>query len=333
MRYLITGAAGFIGAHLSRQISALGHEVVGIDSLSNYYSRELKILRINEFLSPFNIKNMEVSVTDLIQLEKIFNNFMPETVIHLGAQAGVRLPLNESNIYIDNNITGFNNVLLCSMKFGVQKLLYASSSSVYGNNSKIPYIENENKLEPTSIYGATKLVNEIMAKALSGRSKLKLRGMRFFTVYGSFGRPDMSYFRLINSALNGSAFNLFGDGSIERDFTYIDDVVKGVVALIDQLDHESEGISDIVNLGGGKPSSMLELIKIIENITGNRINVQIEPPNELDVKSTCANFSLLKELTNFVPSVSLEKGIETVAEWSASKEIKYSLNRWVESTI
>lgn len=332
MRYLITGAAGFIGAHLSRQISASGHEVVGIDSLSNYYSRELKKLRINEFLSPFNIENFEINITDLTQLERIFNNFMPETVVHLGAQAGVRLPLNESNIYMDTNITGFNNVLLCSMKFGVKKLLYASSSSVYGNNSNIPYVENENKLQPTSIYGATKLVNEIVAKALLGKSKLKLRGMRFFTVYGSFGRPDMSYFRLLNSALNGSAFNLFGDGSIERDFTYIDDVVKGVVALIDQLDHESEGISDIVNLGGGKPSSMLELINIIEKITGNRINVQIKPSSELDVKSTCANFDLLKKLTNFVPSVSLEKGIEKVAEWSASKEIKNSLNRWVEST-
>ena len=332
MRYLITGAAGFIGAHLSRQIGALGHEVVGIDSLSNYYSRELKILRINEFLSPFNIKNMEVSVTDLTQLEKIFSNFMPETVIHLGAQAGVRLPLGESNIYIDNNITGFNNVLLCSMKFGVQKLLYASSSSVYGNNSKIPYIENENKLEPTSIYGATKLVNEIMAKALSGRSKLKLRGMRFFTVYGSFGRPDTSYFRLINSALNGNAFNLFGDGSIERDFTYIDDICLRIYLATIELRSRPTGFSDVVNIGGQSPHSMLDLITTIERIASTKLEYVSAKKNELDLRATEADKSYGSSIFGDVPYKSLEEGVKEFYEWASKPEIAPKLKSWIAST-
>jgi len=331
MTILVTGGAGFIGSSLVNNLIGLGQSVVALDALTNYYSRDLKKSRLEILGKSTNFKFYKGDVCDKRFLSKIFNKHEFTTIYHLAAQAGVRLPISESHKYIDSNIQGFINVAEQSIEHNVDKLLYASSSSVYGDEARIPFSETELNLNPSSIYGVSKLANEKLASVLSKSSATKFRGLRFFTVYGPWGRPDMAYFKLIASALTGMEFKLYGSGSIKRDFTYIDDIVDSIVLLSNELENRPKGYNDLVNIGGGKPISIAQVIAHVEKQTRVKIGVNKLSSNKFDLQETCADFTYLNSLINQKPSVSFESGLGKTIEWASNYEVKNRIQEWAES--
>jgi len=330
MTVVVTGGLGFIGAHVVSALADSGEEVIIIDSLTDYYSVDLKLKRKNHLLGKVSSKNfVNFDLVDRLSLSNLLEEVKPRTLIHLAAQAGVRLPIASTHKYVDSNLTGFSNVLQCVVEQGVPNFLYASSSSVYGDSKQVPYREDEVGLSPISFYGATKLSNEILAKALTTGSHTRSRGMRFFTVYGPWGRPDMAYFRLGASVLTDYIFHRYGDGSVRRDFTYVEDTVKGILLLKDQLKNEIPGFSDIVNLGGGNPHSLNDLISELEQISGKRIQITNETKAMGDVLQTVADSSYLQQLTGFAPSISLNEGVAKFYKWAGEKNIRDSLKNWI----
>jgi len=332
VKYLITGAAGFVGSHLSARLTAAGNVVLGLDNFSPYYDPQLKELRVSELLTPLGVEVSHIDLADLRSFQKALKDFQPEVVIHLAAQPGVRTPLGKSYQYIQNNVVAFSNVLQTSIEENIPEFLYASSSSVYGNSLNIPYREDDFSIFPISIYGATKLANEILTPAFINGSKTRARGMRFFTVYGPWGRPDMAYFRLIDSVLNGSEFKKFGGGEVKRDFTYIDDITYAIEKLSQELATRPQGFSDIVNIGGGKPHSLNDLIAVISKQLSSPPNMTESESNPNDTSYTNADVSLLKELTNSIPVVNLEAGVEATISWATQKGIRDNLTTWINST-
>ena len=333
MRYLITGAAGFIGSAISNKLAISGNSVLGVDCFSDYYSKDLKNKRVEKLLSPVGVKVLEVDVSEFSLIEKVIQNEKPDYVIHLAAQAGVRIPRNQSYKYVNSNLVGFANVLQIVVENEIPNFIYASSSSVYGNFAKIPYSELEHNLKPNSFYGATKLSNELLTPTLIYGSKTKARGIRFFTVFGPWGRPDMAYFRLFSAALNASQFALFGDGSVERDFTYIDDVVDLVTLLSNDLSTKKDGFNDIVNVGGGRPLSMNFLIEAIVKISGKPIQILREKKNEGDSTKTMADNTYLESLLGKQKFTRLEDGIEKFYTWCLYPENLKLLKDWVSSSV
>jgi UDP-glucuronate 4-epimerase len=332
MKILVTGAAGFIGCNLSKRLVKNGHDVLAIDNYSNYYSIELKEARVKNLLNPVGLQVRNVDICDENELSKLYkeNNF--EVVINLAAQAGVRLSLTEYDKYTQSNLNGFGNILRMNLIHEVPNFLYASSSSVYGDLASIPYIESEQNLSPNSFYGATKLANEVLAKGSTRNNKVKSRGLRLFTAYGPWGRPDMAYLRIINSALQEKEFSLFGDGSIERDFTFVDDVTRMVDKLMIDLVDKPYGFSDLVNLGGGKPSSMLELISTVEAILDTKIKINNKPKFESDSKKTMADSRYLMRLLSDKPEIDLLTGVTTTINWAKENNIISKLDNWIHST-
>ena len=224
MRVLVTGAAGFIGSAVSSSLHRAGYEVLGVDSFSDYYSVDLKKARVTHFLEKSGIIFKHIDISNYDEINKVVEEFKPESIINLAAQAGVRLKMNDFGKYIESNVTGYTNIARASLNNGVKNFMYASSSSVYGNTASLPYSESEESLHPTSYYGSTKRFNELVTPIMFNNSDVRVRGLRFFTVYGPWGRPDMAYFRMIANLYAGTPFQLFGNGEIERDFTFIDDV-------------------------------------------------------------------------------------------------------------
>ena len=332
MKVLVTGAAGFIGSAVSAKLKSQGHEVLGLDSISDYYDQNLKRMRIAHFLTQNESKFETVDIAHLNQFQEVYRRFNPDAVIHLAAQAGVRTPNTRLTNYVGANLVGFTNVLQEVVESDTSIFLYASSSSVYGNNSTAPYSEIEKNLNPTSFYGASKLANEIFVKSVLTNSSTKVAGMRFFTVYGPWGRPDMAYFRILTSVLTGEKFKLFGDGSIKRDFTYIDDTVLGIVALLENASKIETGNPEIFNIGGGKPASISELILEIERIAGSTVKQIVMSEISGDVRETIANPAKLQEFTGFTPQISLEKGLKLFYDWATKEEIAPRLQGWVSST-
>jgi len=332
MKILITGASGFIGAHCARVLAISGHELYCIDNYSDYYSVELKEKRVESLLQPLHINVERLDLNEVTNVRKIINQFKPDTVLHLAAQAGVRIPIAESGKYISSNLSGFGNVFIESIAFGVSNFLYASSSSVYGNGAQPPYVETELVLEPTSFYGATKLANEKLAFSMRNVSGTKIRGLRFFTVYGPWGRPDMAYFRIIDSILNDKKFELYGDGSTKRDFTFIDDTVQCVVKLINDLDNKGKSFNDLVNIGGGSPKSMSDLMHEIELISRKKLKVSQEERFNGDAMLTVSDDSYLKELIGFSPRIAIADGMREVFQWAENPNVRSELSKWVEST-
>ena len=330
MSVLITGGLGFIGSHLSVKLMSLGEEVHIIDSLTDYYSTDLKRLRRKTLLSDIpNSHVHEIDLSDKEALDSIVQKVKPSKVFHLAAQAGVRLPISQLHRYTESNLTGFANVLQSVVHAGITDFLYASSSSVYGNSKDLPYKEDAKGLAPISFYGATKLSNEILAQSAVIGSDTRARGMRFFTVYGPWGRPDMAYFRLATSLLSDYQFHRFGDGLVKRDFTYIDDTIEGISRLSKQLSDMPSGNSDVVNLGGGNPYSLNDLIREFEKISGKQIQITNEQSALGDVKVTIADSALLENLTGFIPKVSLETGATLFYDWASSADVKSNLSKWV----
>ena len=331
MQYLITGAAGFIGSFLCHKLAKEGNKIIAIDNFSSYYDVGLKNTRVKELLEPLNIDVINLDITDDLKFDNLVSKSKPDVVINLAAQAGVRLPVNETDKYVNSNLVGFSNVLRSTVNNKVPYFLYASSSSVYGDKAAIPYIESEQNLHPTSFYGATKLANELLTPTLIQNSSTAARGLRFFTVYGPWGRPDMAYFRMIANVISGAEFNFFGDGSVERDFTFIDDAVNSVMALSTELQKRIPGYSDVVNLGGGRPLSMNYLLQTVSSISKNEVKFNRLNSNTNDAKKTMSDSKYIESLIGSKPSTKLEDGIAKTIEWAMRKDISSNLNNWVKS--
>ena len=327
----MTGGAGFIGSSLSKYLAMKGHEVLALDSLTSYYSQSLKEKRIKSILQPANVSFQKISLEDEKSFQGVISKFAPEAVIHLAAQPGVRIPVANSGIYVRDNLDAFSSVLISTIKNEVPNFLFASSSSVYGNNSKIPYSEEELGLSPVSFYGATKLCNEILCRSLIAGSKTRARGLRFFTVYGPWGRPDMAYFRLAGHKFGKTKFTLNGDGSTLRDFTYIDDVTRIIDGMMNELSRRPSGFFDITNIGGGQPRSMNELIDVIIGKKDSAKSLSNTATNPLDVNATVASTIYQESLIATIPKIPLEEGISNFLNWAETPEVSVNLELWIDS--
>jgi len=333
MKILVTGGAGFIGSHILRKLRELGSDVYGVDNFSTYYSVEYKYLRLKSLgLSP-DSDVLACDISDFEKLDQIISSIRPDYIIHLAAQAGVRLSLKDSTSYVSSNVAGFQNVVRSSVENGVKGIVYASSSSVYGDSTSTPFKESSISLRPKSLYGVTKLSNELFAEIQSKSSNLRFRGLRYFTVYGPWGRPDMAYFRIAAAVLGQGIFTLFGDGTIKRDFTYIDDVVESTIALFRDLTRQDEKFNDIVNIGGSRPLEMNYLIDLISKRGSHQIDLAKGEESKLDLPITMADNSCLKSILGELKFTDLEEGIENLMKWASQENIKPCLTNWIQSTV
>ncbi|NLG88699.1 MAG: NAD-dependent epimerase [Clostridiaceae bacterium] len=326
--YLVTGEAGFIGFHLSKKLLEEGCEVIGIDNLNDYYDPGLKKdrLKILERYNSFRFHKADLK--DKAEVDGIFETYRPTHVINLAAQAGVRYSIENPYAYVDSNLIGFMNILEACRNFPVKHLIYASSSSVYGGNKVVPFSTSHNVDHPVSLYAATKKSNELMAHTYSHLYGIPTTGLRFFTVYGPWGRPDMAYFSFTRDITAGKPIKVFNHGKMERDFTYIDDIIEGIVRLMDRIpaanrdwDETKDDISTsfapykIYNIGNNEPVSLLRFIEILEEKIGKKaekIYMDMQPG---DVLRTYADVSDLERDIGFRPSTSLEQGLGEFVKW------------------
>jgi UDP-glucuronate 4-epimerase len=309
LKVLLTGAAGFIGMHSARRLLERGDEVVGVDNLSPYYSVELKRARLRE-LSHRAFRFHELDIADGDALRALFLAERPDAVLHLAAQAGVRYSLDHPESYIQSNLVGFANILEACRAVMPRHLVYASSSSVYGKNTKLPWSESDRVDHPISLYAATKKSNELSAHAYSHLFGLKTTGLRFFTVYGPWGRPDMSAFLFARAIIDGKPIQVFNHGDMQRDFTYVDDIVEGTLRVLDKPAPYA-----IYNIGNHKPVALLDYIAIIERLMGKKATLDMQPMQPGDVKATYADTSALAAAVGFAPSTPLETGLERFTQW------------------
>ena len=330
MKILVTGAAGFIGAFVCKVLLDRGHQVVGIDNLNNYYDVNLKYGRLaflgiekekcidnalvnSDLYSLFHF--VKLDIIDKQQLESLFDKEKFEVVCNLAAQAGVRYSIESPDTYIQSNVVGFANILECCRHFSVKHLVYASSSSVYGMNAKIPFSEVDKVDTPVSLYAATKKSNELMAYTYTHLYKFATTGLRFFTVYGPWGRPDMSPILFANAIAKEEAIKVFNRGDMERDFTYIDDIVVGVVTIIEKPITEFRPMYKIYNIGNNNSVKLMDFIATIEKYMGKEAKKEMYPMQMGDVQRTWADVSELMKDYNYKPSTSIEEGIKQFITW------------------
>lgn len=331
MTILVTGAAGFVGSHLAKLLHSSGEKVFALDNFNDYYAPDLKRLRV-ERVVPSEVNVVDIDLSDHNKLSHFLDISKPKTVYHMAAQAGVRVRIDETEKYVSSNLVGFTNILEQCVTKKIPSFLFASSSSVYGNSTNSPFVETDTAISPISFYGATKLSNEYMAKSLVRGSHTKARGLRFFTVYGPWGRPDMAYFRIANSLINQKVFKLFGDGGAIRDFTYIDDVTKATLELGKELNDRTQmGYFDIVNIGGGSPHSMKDLIRELEFVSKQELPLEYYEKIEKDVNLTTADPTYLKTLTGYIPQIALKGGVEKFFDWAKDVTISPKLDSWCNS--
>ncbi len=309
MKVLLTGAAGFIGMHCARRLLERGDEVVAVDNLSPYYSVELKRARLRE-LSHRAFRFHQLDIADGDALRALFVAERPDAVLHLAAQAGVRYSLDHPESYIQSNLVGFANILEACRAVMPRHLVYASSSSVYGKNTKLPWSETDRVDHPISLYAATKKSNELSAHAYSHLFGLKSTGLRFFTVYGPWGRPDMSAFLFARAIIDGKPIQVFNHGDMQRDFTYVDDIVEGTLRVLDKPAPYA-----IYNIGNHTPVQLLDYIATIERLLGKKATLDMQPMQPGDVKATYADTSALAAAVGFAPSTPLETGLQRFTQW------------------
>lgn len=326
-RVLVTGAAGFIGFHLSRRLLDAGAVVLGLDNLNDYYDVALKRARLERLVHPgFTFERAELA--DAAAVMELHAGFRPETVIHLAAQAGVRYSLDRPDLYVSSNVAGFLSVIEACRHHPVGHLIYASSSSVYGTNAKLPFSEHDGADHPVSLYGATKRSNELMAHAYAHLFGVPATGLRFFTVYGPWGRPDMAYYKFARAILEGTPIDIYNHGRLERDFTYIDDVVDAMLALIDKPpvpDPSAAGAPAdparsaaphrLYNIGNHTPVALERFIALIEEAVGRPAIRRMLPMQPGDVPATFAEVSDLADAVGFAPGTPLETGIRRFVDW------------------
>ncbi|MBC8213910.1 MAG: GDP-mannose 4,6-dehydratase [Candidatus Marinimicrobia bacterium] len=312
---LITGAAGFIGFHLSKRLCKEGFNIVGIDNLNDYYDINLKKARLNQLTDYSNFSFQKMDIVDLVSLTKLFENNKFEMVLHLAAQAGVRYSIENPLVYANSNLVGFTNILEACRHNQIQQLIYASSSSVYGGNTKLPFSESDNVDHPVSFYAATKKANELMAHTYSHLYNLPTTGLRFFTVYGPWGRPDMALFKFTEMMLNNETIPVFNYGNHTRSFTYIDDIIEGISRLLDKPNQKDETPYQILNIGGNKSVGLMDYIKEIEKAIGVKAKIELLPKQPGDVEDTIADTNSLEQLVEFSPQVGIGEGIPKFVEW------------------
>ncbi len=328
MKILITGSAGFIGSALTLNLLSRGYEILGLDNINNYYDPTLKKNRLKRHFKYKNYNHVDGDIEDQSLIERVFKDYKPQRVVNLAAHVGVRNSINKPFDYIKTNILGFANILEGCRHNGVDHLIYASSSSVYGANTKIPFSVHHNVDHPISLYAATKKSNELMAHSYSHLYNLPTTGLRFFTVYGPWGRPDMALFKFTKSILSGETIDVFNKGNNFRDFTYIDDIVKGIINFIDQpaetnkdwlgFDPDpstSNSPWQILNLGSGNPIKLIKFIEIIENIIGLKAKINFLPSQLGDMHETHADLVSQKKNFKFINNTSVEKGISNFFLW------------------
>ena len=334
MKILVTGAAGFIGFHLVEALVKLGHVVVGIDNINDYYDINLKYARLaesgidrskvdrhSELVSESldyvlsdkyqNYRFVKLDITNLKGLEQLFEKENFTHVVNLAAQAGVRYSIENPHAYVQSNLVGYVNILECCRHNKIEHLVYASSSSVYGANAKIPFSEEDRVDHPVSLYAATKKSNELMAYTYSHLYDLPSTGLRFFTVYGPWGRPDMAPMLFANAITKGEPIKVFNNGDMQRDFTYIDDIVEGVVRCISTLPTKAE----IFNIGNSNPVDLMEFITIMEDCLGKKVQKNFMPMQDGDVRVTYADTQKLFSKVGYKPDVSIEEGLKAFANW------------------
>ncbi|MFN2643355.1 MAG: NAD-dependent epimerase [Burkholderiales bacterium] len=309
MKVLVTGAAGFIGMHCARRLLERGDEVVGVDNLSPYYSVELKRARLAE-LSQRAFRFHELDIANAEGLGSLFAAERPDAVLHLAAQAGVRYSLENPASYVQSNLVGFANVLEACRAVKPRHLVFASSSSVYGKNPKLPWSETDNVDHPISLYAATKKSNELSAHAYSHLYGLHATGLRYFTVYGPWGRPDMSAFLFARAIVDGEPIPVFNHGDMQRDFTYVDDIVEGTLRVLDKPAPYA-----IYNIGNHTPVGLLHYIATLERLLGKKTKLDLQPMQPGDVKATYADTTALAAAVGFAPATPLEVGLECFAQW------------------
>jgi UDP-glucuronate 4-epimerase len=315
--YLVTGAAGFIGMHLSKKLLELGCEVIGLDNINDYYDISLKHARLDILKKHNKFAFYKLDMADKGSLGSLFDDNSIDVVINLAAQAGVRYSIENPDVYIQSNIVGFLNILENCRRHQVKHLLYASSSSVYGANKKVPFAVTDRVDHPVSLYAATKKSNELMAYTYSHLYRIPATGLRFFTVYGPFGRPDMAYFSFTRAIMENRPIRVFNNGDMYRDFTYIDDVVKGMLPLIENspvlvmedVPHK------LYNIGNNRPEKLMDFIGVIENAVGKKAIKEFGPMQPGDVYQTYADVTELMKDVGFKPSTSVQEGISSFVAW------------------
>lgn len=326
MKLLVTGAAGFIGARLIEMYKD-ADEIVGIDNLNDYYDVSLKEERLKKLSNLDNFRFIKMDLADKQAIMDLFSEEKFDVVVNLGAQAGVRYSIENPYAYMDSNVMGLMNILEAARHNPVNHLIYASSSSVYGGNSKVPFSTEDNVDHPVSLYAATKKSSELMAHAYSNLYHIPTTGLRFFTVYGPMGRPDMAYYGFADKIVRGEPIQVFNNGDMMRDFTYIDDIVEGVIRLIPKAPvanpewTEKDGISSswapykVYNIGNNQPVRLMDFIETIEKHLGMKAEKEFLPMQQGDVKQTFADVSDLEKAIGFKPSTSLDEGIKKFVEW------------------
>ena len=328
MRVLVTGAAGFIGSHLSERLLARGDEVLGYDNLNAYYDPALKEARLARLMPQDGFSFVRASLEDRAALEAAFDDFRPQRVVNLAAQAGVRYSLENPHAYIESNIVGFLNILEACRHRGIEHLVYASSSSVYGANRKLPFAVEDSVDHPVSLYAASKKANELMAHTYSHLFGLPTTGLRFFTVYGPWGRPDMALFLFTKKILAGEPIDVFNHGHHTRDFTYVDDIVEGVIRTLDRVpgpDPTYDPLAPtpasslapyrVYNIGNHQPVQLLRYIEVLEDCLGRKAEKRLLPMQPGDVPDTEADVEALRRDTGYSPATPIETGVRRFVEW------------------
>jgi UDP-glucuronate 4-epimerase len=328
VKLLVTGAAGFIGFHTARLLLERGEEIVGLDDLNAYYDPALKEARLSMLRRFPGFRFVKLDVADRAAMEELFAREKFRRVVHLAAQAGVRYSLVNPNLYVQSNVTGFLHVLEGCRHHGVEHLVYASTSSVYGANTHMPFSETQNVDHPLTLYAATKKANELMAHSYSSLYRLPTTGLRFFTVYGPWGRPDMSLFLFTQRILAGEPIDVFNDGHHQRDFTYVDDIARGVVAAVDHVAAPDPGWNSdapnpstssapyrIYNIGNQRPISLLRYIELLEECLGRTAQKNLLPMQPGDVPDTYADVETLAREVGYRPQTPLETGVKRFVEW------------------
>ena len=327
-KVLVTGAAGFVGSYVAHALLEKGTAVVGLDNLNSYYDPSLKQARLQRLESRSGFEFKRIDLADRVAMKSLFEGDRFDAVVHLGAQAGVRYSLENPHAYADSNLTGFLNVLEGCRTQKSENLIYASSSSVYGLNRKIPFTVGDSVDHPVSLYAATKKANELMAHSYSHLYRIPTTGLRFFTVYGPWGRPDMAYFNFTKAILKGEQIKVFNHGQMKRDFTYIDDIVEGIVRLVDHpavantkwdalhpANDSSSAPYRLYNIGNHSPVDLLHFIQTLEKLLGKKAVMEMLPMQPGDVLETVADVEALEEAVGFSPQTPIEVGLEKFVSW------------------
>jgi UDP-glucuronate 4-epimerase len=328
MKLIITGSAGFIGFSLCIKLLKSSHDIIGIDNHNNYYDPKLKETRFNKLIKYSNYQHYRIDLSDQESLEKVFKEHKPEIVINLAAQAGVRYSIANPLAYINSNVVGFVNILENCRHYNVNHLIYASTSSVYGANTKLPFSEHDSANHPLSIYAVTKKSNELMSHSYSHLYGLPTTGLRFFTVYGPWGRPDMALFKFTKAILEEKPIEVFNNGQHTRDFTYVDDIVNGIIKILEKpaksnLEWNSNQPDPatskapwrIYNIGNNKPIELMKYINILEKALGKKAIINFLPLQPGDISNTYANISALKENFNYTPATTVTEGVNNFVLW------------------